>query len=126
MKHGVTYSVSQYTLSHYPGGDCLTHRGKFQFLKKFSGVRPRSKFLSEEITKPTVDNMKILRGKPNKHTVLNKKYIHISPCIYIYTFIYINIFIYIYMYIYIYIYIYIICIYQVDPKRHRLLGKLKC
>ena len=57
-----SHIFSQYTLSQYPGGDCLTHRGKFQTLKKFSGVRPRSKFLTEEITKPAGDNMEIFRG----------------------------------------------------------------
>ena len=57
-----SHIFSQYTLSQYPGGDCLTHRGKFQILKTFSGVRPRSKFLTEEITKPTGDNMEIFRG----------------------------------------------------------------
>ena len=66
-----------YTLSQYSGGDCLTHRGKFRILKNFPGVRPSSKFLTKEITKPTGDNME-----------------------YIYIYVY-NIYIYIYIYIYI-------------------------
>ena len=51
------------------------------------------KFITWEMTKPVRDNIKILRGEPHKHTVLNKKHTqthtHIYPHIYIYIYIYI-------------------------------------
>ena len=58
--------------------------GENSNFKKIFGVRPGSKFLTGEITKLAGDNMKILRGEPHKHTVINKKHTHISPYIYIY------------------------------------------
>ena len=53
----------------------LDSLGKISNFKTISGVRPSSKFLTGEITKPAGDNMKILQGEPQKQTVLNK--IHI-------------------------------------------------
>ena len=45
--------------------------------RKFSGVRPRTKFLTEEISKPAEDSMKIVGVEPHKYTALNKMHIHI-------------------------------------------------
>ena len=53
-------------------------------------MRPRSKFLTGEMTKPTGGNMKNFPGRtPDKHTVLNKQqhthtYIYIYVCVCVY------------------------------------------
>ena len=58
------------TLSQYPGGDSLTHRGKKRNFQNFSMVRPSSKFSigeirksTEETMKPTGEDMKTQRGE---------------------------------------------------------------
>ena len=45
-----------------PGWGLLDSPGKISNFKTISGVRPSSKFLTGEITKPAGDNMKILQG----------------------------------------------------------------
>ena len=68
-------SVPRLRLLHSPG--------KNLNFKKIFRVRTRSKFDTGEITKPTGDNMKILREEPQKLTVLIfKKYTHIYSYIY--------------------------------------------
>ena len=42
----------------------LDSPGKILNFKKFSGVRPSSKFFTGEIKNPAWDNMKILLGEP--------------------------------------------------------------
>ena len=87
----VCYNMETPCLSTPVGTAWLT--GKISNFKTFSGVRRSSKFLTREITKPTGDNMKILLGKPYKHTVLNQNthiyipththtYIYICVCAY--------------------------------------------
>ena len=49
----------------------MLKKSKFQKISNFkniSGVRSSSKFLTGEITKPTGDKMKILRGESQTHT----------------------------------------------------------
>ena len=77
-------AASDYTINSFihrvpvPRWGLLDSPGKISNLKKFSGVRPSIKFLTRDITKPAGENVKILRGEPHKHTVLNQKITHIS------------------------------------------------
>ena len=84
----VCYNMETPCLSTPVGTAWLT--GKISNFKTFSGVRRSSKFLTREITKPTGDNMKILLGKPYKHTVLNQNtHIYIPTHTHTYIYIYV-------------------------------------